>query len=89
MYHFMRSSRRLAAEIATSNVMRTSLELMNWELVHRVGNLLAVAQGMIRLSYNDSLSAPEFRDSILARLHALHQSVGLINREDLERRVAA
>jgi two-component sensor histidine kinase len=82
MYHFMRSSRRLASEITTSNVMKTSLELMNRELVHRVGNLLAVAQGMIRLSYNDSLSTDEFRDSILARLHALHQSVGLINRED-------
>jgi two-component sensor histidine kinase len=82
MYHFMRSSRRLASEIATSNVMKASLELMNRELVHRVGNLLAIAQGMIRLSYNDSLSTDEFKDSILARLHALHQSVGLINRED-------
>jgi two-component sensor histidine kinase len=82
MYYFMRSSRRLAAEIATSNLMKTSLELMNRELIHRVGNLLAVAQGIIRLSYEASLSTVEFRDAILARLHALHQSVGLINRED-------
>src|SRR5665647_2123024 len=62
--------------------MKVSLELVNRELVHRVGNLLAIAQGIIRLSYNASLSPLEFRDSILARLHALHQSVGLINRED-------
>jgi two-component sensor histidine kinase len=82
MYYFMRSSRRLASEIATTNSMKVSLELMNRELIHRVGNLLAVAQGVIRLSYDASLSTLEFRDSILTRLHALHQSVGLINRED-------
>src|SRR5450830_1714999 len=82
MYYFMRSSRRLAFEIATTNSMKVSLELMNRELVHRVGNLLAVAQGIIRLSYNASLSTLEFRDSIIARLHALNQSVKLINRED-------
>jgi len=66
----------------TTNSMEVSLELVNRELIHRVGNLLAVAQGIIRLSYNASLNTLEFRDSILARLHALHQSVGLINRED-------
>jgi two-component sensor histidine kinase len=82
MYYFIRASRRLAAEMATTNSMKASSELMNRELVHRVGNLLAVAQGIIRLSYDASLSTVEFRDSILARLHALHQSVGLINRED-------
>jgi two-component sensor histidine kinase len=82
MYYFMRSSRRLASEIAITNSMKASLALMNRELVHRVGNLLAVAQGIIRLSYDASLSTLEFRDSILNRLHALHQSVGLINRED-------
>ena len=82
MYYFMRSSRRLAFEIATTNSMKVSLELMNRELVHRVGNLLAVAQGIIRLSHNASLSTLEFRDSIIARLHALNQSVKLINRED-------
>jgi two-component sensor histidine kinase len=82
MYYFMRSARRLASEIATSNLMKASLELLNRELIHRVGNLLAVAQGIIRLSYDASLSTLEFRDSILDRLHALHQSVGLINRED-------
>jgi two-component sensor histidine kinase len=82
LYYFMRSSRRLAFEIAATNSMKISLELVNRELVHRVGNLLAVAQGIIRLSYNASLSAVEFRDSILNRLHALHQSAGLINRED-------
>ena len=82
MHHFMRSSRRLAAEIATTNVMKVSLELANRELGHRVGNLLAVAQGIIGLSYRASLSTAEFRDSIIARLHALHQSVGLINRKD-------
>ncbi len=82
MYYLMRTSSRLASEIATSNSMKDSLELLNRELIHRVGNLLAVAQGVIRLSYNTSLSVVEFRDSILARLHALHQSVGLINRKD-------
>jgi two-component sensor histidine kinase len=82
MYYLMRSSRRLASEIATTNSMKASLELLNRELVHRVGNLLAVAQGIIRLSYDASLSTVEFRDSILTRLHAFHQSVGLINRED-------
>jgi two-component sensor histidine kinase len=82
IYHFMRSSRRLASEIATSNAMKDSLQLMNRELVHRVGNLLAVAQGIIRLSYSSSFSTADFKDSILNRLHALNQSVGLINRED-------
>lgn len=82
MHYFMRSSRRLASEIAITNSMKASLALMNRELVHRVGNLLAVAQGIIRLSYDASLSTLEFRDSILNRLHALNQSVGLINRED-------
>jgi two-component sensor histidine kinase len=82
LYYFMRASRRLAAEIATSNSMRASLELLNRELGHRVGNLLAVAQGIVRLSYDTSLNTVEFKDSIIARLHALHQSVGLINRED-------
>lgn len=82
MYYLMRSSRRLASEIATTNSMKASLVLLNRELIHRVGNLLAVAQGIIRLSYDASLSTVEFRDSILTRLHALHQSVGLINRED-------
>jgi two-component sensor histidine kinase len=82
MYYLMRSSRRLASEIATSNSMKTSLELMNRELVHRVGNLLAVAQGIIQLSYNATVTAIEFKDSILTRLHALHESVRLINRED-------
>ncbi len=82
MYHFMRSSRRLTSEITKTNLMKVSLELLNRELTHRVGNLLAVAQGIIQLSYNTSLGTVEFRDSIIARLHALHQSVGLINRED-------
>lgn len=82
MYYFMRSSRRLASEIATSNSMKASVELMNRELVHRVGNLLAVAQGIIQLSYNAQQSANEFKDSILKRLHALHQSVALISRKD-------
>jgi two-component sensor histidine kinase len=82
MYYFMRSSRRLASEILTSNSMKSSLELMNRELVHRVGNLLAVAQGIIQLSYNASQSATEFKESILTRLHALNESVRLINRED-------
>jgi two-component sensor histidine kinase len=82
LYYFMRSSRRLAFEIAATNSMKISLELVNRELVHRVGNLLAVAQGIIRLSYDASLSTIEFRDSILTRLHALHQSVALINRDD-------
>src|SRR5664280_1976269 len=65
MHYFMRSSRRLASEIAITNSMKASLALMNRELVHRVGNLLAVAQGIIRLSYDASLSTLEFRDSIL------------------------
>ena len=37
MYYFMRSARRLASEIATSNLMKASLELLNRELIHRVG----------------------------------------------------
>ena len=82
MYYFMQSSRRLASEIAISDSMKESLKLMNRELIHRVGNLLAVAQGIIRLSYDASVSTVEFRDSILTRMHALHQSVALINRED-------
>jgi two-component sensor histidine kinase len=82
MYYFMRSSRRLASEIATNNMMKASLELVNRELNHRVGNLLAVAQGIIGLSYNASLSMPEFRDAIIGRLHALHNAIKLINRED-------
>jgi hypothetical protein len=49
MYYFMRSARRLASEIATSNLMKASLELLTRELIHRVGNLLAVAQGIIQL----------------------------------------
>lgn len=81
MYYFMQSSQRLASEIATTNLMKGSLELANREL-GRVGNLLAVAQSIIRLSYDASLSTVEFRDSIIARLHALHQSVRLINRRD-------
>jgi two-component sensor histidine kinase len=82
MHHFMRSSRLLASEIATTNLMKANVELLNRELVHRVGNLLAVAQGVIQLSYTASLSAAEFKDLIISRLHALHLSVGLINRED-------
>ena len=70
------------SRIATTNSMKVSLGLVNRELIHRLGNLLAVAQGIIRLSYNASLSTVEFRDSIIARLHALHQSVVLINREN-------
>jgi two-component sensor histidine kinase len=45
-----------ASRIATPNLMKVSLVLVNRELIHRVGNLLAVAQGIIRLSYNASLS---------------------------------
>ena len=82
MYYFMRSSRRLASEIATNNFMKASLELVNRELNHRVGNLLAVAQGIIGLSYNASLSTTDFRDAIIGRLHALHKAIKLINRED-------
>jgi len=82
MYYLMRSSRRLASEIATTKSMKASLELMNRELVHRVGNLLAVAQGMIQLSYSTSQTAGEFKESVLTRLHALNQSVRLINRDD-------
>lgn len=62
--------------------MKASLELMNRELNHRVGNLLAVAQGIIGLSYNASLSTSEFKDAIIGRLHALHKAIKLINRED-------
>jgi two-component sensor histidine kinase len=82
MHYFMRSSRRLAFEIDTNNLMKASLELVNRELNHRVGNLLAVAQGIIGLSYNTSLSMPEFRDAITGRLKALHKAIKLINRED-------
>jgi two-component sensor histidine kinase len=82
MHYFMQSSRRLASEIETNNLMKASLELMNRELNHRVGNLLAVAQGIIGLSYNASLSTSEFRDAIIGRLHALHKAIKLINRED-------
>ena len=56
MYYFIRFSRRLASEIGTNNLMKASLELVNRELNHRVGNLLAVAQGIIGMSYNTSLS---------------------------------
>src|ERR1019366_6760603 len=82
MYYFMRSSQRLAFEIDTNNLMKASLELVNRELNHRVGNLLAVAQGIIGLSYNTSLSMPEFREAITGRLNALHKAIKLINRED-------
>jgi two-component sensor histidine kinase len=44
--------------------------------------LLAVAQGIIGLSYNTSLSMPEFREAITGRLNALHKAIKLINRED-------
>ena len=82
MHYFMQSSRRLASEIETNILMKASLELMNRELNHRVGNLLAVAQGIIGLSYNASLSTSEFKDAIIGRLHALHKAIKLINRED-------
>jgi two-component sensor histidine kinase len=82
MYYFIRSSQRLTSEIETNNLMKASLELMNRELNHRVGNLLAVAQGIIGLSYNASLSTSEFKDAIIGRLHALHKAIKLINRED-------
>ena len=82
MYYFIRSSGRLASEIETNNLMKASLELVNRELNHRVGNLLAVAQGIIGLSYNTSLSMPEFREAITGRLNALHKAIKLINRED-------
>jgi len=62
--------------------MKASLELVNRELNHRVGNLLAVAQGIIGLSYNTSLSMPDFREAITGRLNALHKAIKLINRED-------
>ena len=82
MHYFMRSSRRLTFEIDTNNAMKASLELVNRELNHRVGNLLAVAQGIIGLSYNTSLSMPDFREAITGRLNALHKAIKLINRED-------
>jgi two-component sensor histidine kinase len=82
MNYFIRSSLRLAREIAAANSAKLSLELVNRELGHRVGNLLAVAQALVWLTYEASLSTGEFRDAIIDRLHALHQSVGLINRED-------
>jgi two-component sensor histidine kinase len=82
MHYFMRYSRRLASEIGANNLMKASLELVNRELNHRVGNLLAVAQGIIGLSYNTSLSMPEFREAITGRLNALHKAIKLINRED-------
>jgi PAS domain S-box-containing protein len=69
-------------DITDRKEAKLSLELMNRELGHRVGNLLAVAQAIISLTDEASLSTAEFRDSILGRLHALHKSVGLINRED-------
>ena len=82
MYYLIGSSRRLASEIGANNLMKASLELVNRELNHRVGNLLAVAQGIIGLSYNTSLSMPEFREAITGRLNALHKAIKLINRED-------
>ena len=82
MAHFIRSSRRLALEIKTTNSVKDSLELLNRELGHRVGNLLAVAQALVWLTYDASLSTAEFRDAIVNRLDALGKSVGLINRED-------
>lgn len=82
MAYFVQSSRRLAREMAATNSVKVSLELVNRELGHRVGNLLAVAQALVWLTYEASLTTDEFRDAILARLHALHKSVGLINRED-------
>src|SRR5450756_196712 len=82
MYYFIRFSRRLASEIGANNLMKASMELVNRELNHRVGNLLAVAQGIIGLSYNTSLSMPEFREAITGRLNALHKAIKLINRED-------
>jgi two-component sensor histidine kinase len=82
MHYFMRYSRRLASEIGANNLMKASLELVNRELNHRVGNLLAVAQGIIGLSYNTSFSMPEFREAITGRLNALHKAIKLINRED-------
>jgi len=45
MHHFNAVLRLLASEIATTNLMKANVELLNRELVHRVGNLLAVAQG--------------------------------------------
>ena len=82
MRYYIRSSQRLASEIDTNNLMKTSLELVNRELNHRVGNLLAVAQGIIGLSYNTSLSMSEFKEAITGRLNALHKAIKLINRED-------
>ena len=50
-------------EIATTNSVKVSLELVNRELGHRVGNLLALAQALVWLTYEASLSTAEFRDS--------------------------
>ncbi len=89
MYHFMRSSRRLASEIAKTNLMKVSLELVNRELIHRVGNLLAVAQGIIQLSYQASLSTVEFKDSDY-RSAARALSIGAVDQPSrLDRSVAA
>jgi len=52
--------------------------LLARELNHRVKNLLASVIAMATITERDAASAPEFREKLLGRLHALSRAHGLL-----------
>ena len=92
--HFNEEHSRLAMELAsfvgialkmlrTEATLKIALqeqEMLAEEMSHRVKNLFAVTQGMVRLSAKSSDSKEELIDSLNGRLNALAAAHGVIRR---------
>ena len=92
--HFCRDDARIATELAsfvgmalkmlrTEQRLQTALEeqeTLTKEMSHRVKNLFAVSQGMVRMTRRTSASKEDMGESLIGRFHALASAHRLIRR---------
>jgi two-component sensor histidine kinase len=68
----------LATTARRETTLREELATVSGEYRHRIKNLLVVAQSLVHQTGRTAATAPEFRDKLLDRLHALARAQDLL-----------
>ena len=69
-----------ATDIDDAKQLEAELEIVARELDHRIGNLFALANGLVGLAASDGADVKAVTEALRGRLSALHDAHGLIRR---------
>jgi two-component sensor histidine kinase len=72
----------LSDEVASRKSAEDRLKVLIHELNHRVRNVMAVAQAVVRLSFTPGLSLPEIQRTCEGRLQALAKAMSILTASD-------